>query len=907
MNPERWRQVDRISAFALGRPIAERSALLDKACGGDDELRREVESLIAHSQVEGFMERPAAVEAALLVAEVAADRLSGQTIGQYQILRQLGAGGTGEVYLAHDTRLNRPVTIKVLSSRLTTDAERVRRFRQEALAASALNHPNIITVYDTGQENDTHFIAAEFIAGETLRQRMSRSPLELDETLEIAVQTAAALTAAHKAKIVHRDIKPENIMLRSDDGLVKVLDFGLAKPTETGGAELSSGAETPTRTLTHTAPGVVMGTVAYMSPEQARGLPVDERTDIWSLGALLYEMVARCLPYPGGSADEIIAAILSKKQPPPLSDYSDNIPERLEEIVAKALTKDRERRYQSAKDLQIDLERLRRRLGTQTDGALGVTRGRTDAARHMLNAGHPARGFRKYKLAVALTLLALLITVAAFAYYSYPAEHTREITSIAILPFVNAGGDPETEYLADGISESLLNSLSRLPQLKVTARSSSFRFRGRETDPREVARALGVQAVVTGRFVQRGDQLQLSAELVDVRDDRHVWGERYERKVSDLLSVQREIAKEITNHLRLNLSGTEQGRVAKNYTESPEAYQLYLKGRFYWNKRTEKGVREGIGYFQQAIERDPNYAPAYVGLSDSYQLLGISEALTGVMSPKEAIPKARAAAEKALEIDDGLPEAHASLAQNRWQDWDWVVAQEEFARSFELNPNYATAHHWYALNLLSLGRMEEAQVEIKRAQELEPLSLAINANVGMVLYTGHRYDEAIEQCLRTIDMDPTFALAHYRLGIAYVQKGMYGEAVSALQQAITYSNKHPTAISALGHAYAVAGHRGEARRVLAELRALSERQYVSQYDIALIYVGLGDEEQSLKLLEEAYEQHDFILRMNLEPRLDRLRPHPRFQEILRKIELTQSHAASGAETTGRAFRTPPVR
>jgi eukaryotic-like serine/threonine-protein kinase len=500
------------------------------------------------------------------------------------------------------------------------------------------------------------------------------------------------------------------------------------------------------------------------------------------------------------------------------------------------------------------------------------------------------REFTKPKSRRGVVIAAAVITaiaLAAFAYTYLTSDGGNEKNSIAVLPFQNAGGDPNLEYLSDGISESLINSLSQVPGVRVMARSTMFSFKGRDADPRAIGKQLGVDTVLTGKVVQMGDSLSVQADLVNASDGSQIWGERYSRKASDILAVQEDIAREIVGKLRLRMSGEQERRVTQRYTEDPEAYQLYLKGRFYWNKRTEEGARKGIEFFQRAIDEDPNYALAYVGVADSYLLLGVPEAMTGAIPMREALPKARAAAERALEINDSLAEAHASLAHIRFIGGEGVSAEEGYRRSIDLNPNYATAHHYYALYLSNVGRFDEALRENRRAQELDPLSLVINTNVGTILYFARRYDEAIEQCRKTLDMDSTFALAHYRLGSAYEEKGMYREAIAEFRQAAAYSNQHPTVLAALAHAYAVSGDRGEAQKALDELTKLSERRYVSAYGVAVVHAGLGEKEQALRWLEKAVEQRDYMNRLKVDPRLDPLRTDPRFSELLRKVGLPQ--------------------
>jgi serine/threonine protein kinase len=560
---------------------------------------------------------------------------SGSSLGHYEIRSQLGVGGMGEVYLAQDTNLGRRVALKLLPSEFTKDESRVRRFQQEARAASALNHPNILTIHEIGSENSTYFIATEYIEGRTLRDYMSGARMKTTEVLDVATQVASALAAAHAAGVVHRDIKPENIMLRLD-GIVKVLDFGLAKLTERETPDM----EAPT--LVNTDAGVVMGTARYMSPEQVRGLFIDARTDVWSLGAVIYEMLTGRVPFTGETASDVIAGVL-EREPQPLGLQGEEIPE-LKRIVSKALRKDREERYQTVKDLSLDLKSLKEELefeaklsrsappnahketftpksGRQTVSATTIdpalSTAEVEATRPTSSAEYIFREIKHHKKSAILAAAALVALMAVFSYFYFARGDSAAIDSIAVLPFINASADPNTEYLSDGITESLINSLSQLPKLRVVPRSTMFRYKGREVDPQIVGRELGVRAVLTGKLVQRGDTLSIQTELVDVAEESQLWGAQYNRKLADILAVQEEISREISEKLRIRLSGEERKQLTKRYTESTEAYQLYLRGRYYWNKRTAEDLKKGVYYFRQAIDMDPNYALAYAGLADS--------------------------------------------------------------------------------------------------------------------------------------------------------------------------------------------------------------------------------------------------------------------------------------------------
>jgi serine/threonine-protein kinase len=805
----------------------------------------------------------------------------------------------GEVYLALDTELDRTVAIKILPAALASDQQRLQRFIQEAKAVSALNHPHILTIHEIGTTGTARFIATEFIDGETLRQRISAG-LKLGEILEISIQAGSALAAAHAAGIVHRDIKPENIMIRSD-GIVKVLDFGLAKLT----AHTSATVDTEALTRFKTDPGTVVGTVIYMSPEQARGLDVDTRTDIWSLGVVLYEMVAGCWPFSGATSSEVMASILSDKEPQPLARYSREVPAELERIVSKALRKNRDERYQTIKDMLLDLQSLKQELefekklersvppeefrvpppgGSSAEAKILPPEGGTLNTRPASSVEYVVSSIKQHKHGAIVVLSVLLLAAIGIGYWFFihRSSNATTINSIAVLPFVNASADPETEYLSDGITESLINSLSQLPNLKMIARSSVFLYKGKEVNPQAVGRELGVQAILTGRVVQHGDNLSISAELVDVQNNSHLWGEQYHRKLADLLTIQSEISLEISQKLRLRLAGEDQKRVTKHYTENTEAYQLYLKGRYYWNKFSEGDFKRALDFFQQAIDKDPNYTLAYAGMADCYWQLG----WYSYMPKKEAWPKARAALERALERDKTVAEVHTSLATYKdVVDRDYEGAEVEFKLALSLNGSDAQTHMQYSWHLAAIGQVDRAIEEAKKGHELDPLSLSVTSSLGQALFFGRRYDEAIEFYQQGLRSDPNFAEYHAYLGSAFEQKRMYDDAINEFEKARD-SLGEKVGIGGLGHAYAVSGKTSEAQKLLNQL--LREAPVGTQA-VALIYIGLGDKDSAFMWLNKTFddeESRNQLVFIKVDPIFDDLRADQRFTELLRRMSLT---------------------
>jgi TolB-like protein/Tfp pilus assembly protein PilF len=776
---------------------------------------------------------------------------AGTRLGPYEILSPLGAGGMGEVYRARDPRLRRDVALKVLPDELADDAERLARFEREARAASALNHPNIITIYEIGRERGISYIAMELVDGETLRSILFPGPLEAARIAELGGQIADGLAKAHAAGIVHRDLKPENLMV-SSDGFVKILDFGIARHTPLA-SEGSQGA-----TLTgHTTPGTVLGTVGYMSPEQATGRPVDHRSDQFALGAILYEMATGLVAFHRTSPIETLLAIVHD-EPKPASEIRPAVPKRLSAIIARCLKKAPEERYADTREISREVR--------------AVSAGGPELPAPLLR---PRRAWPR-----AATWALAGAALAAVVLLLLPSRAAR-IDSLAVLPFETPAADPEAEYLGQGIADSLIENLSRVPDLRVIASSSVARYKGRPIDPEKIGKELGVDAVLIGRVAQHGDQLNVTAELADARRNAHVWGQQYDRRFSEIMGVQQDIASRVAEALRPKRAPEKGGRSAGSTTDT-DAYRLYLKGRYHWNKRTDVDLRKSIAYFQEAIDKDPAYADAYAGLADTMTALGWYE----FSPPTEIYPRAKAAATRAIEIDPASKEAYASLGGIEvWFDWDWATAQKHFERMLELNPNYPTGRHWHA-DLLSIqGRHEEAIAESKKALELDPLSLIINAWLGRRYYFARRYDEAARECRKTLELDPNFAPGHWILGSVLVAQGNARAALPEFETAVRLSGENPRYLAYLGNAKARAGDAAGARATLERLSAIEAGgHYVSALDRALVYAGLGEKAPALDWIEKAFVDRPSLMPyLHIDPLWDGLRPEPRFQAMLDRL------------------------
>jgi serine/threonine-protein kinase len=871
MKRERYKQIDELFQAALERRPEERRAFLDASCAADSVLRSEVEALLSSDQqAKSFIESPASE----LGPELFKKKLSeNETVGPYKIAGQLGAGGMGQVYLAEDSRLKRRVALKLLDRSLLGDTESRQRFIREAQLASALDHPNICTIFEVGEADDQCFIGMQYVEGKTLKEVIDKQPLLVERLLSISLEVADALSTAHRQGIVHRDIKSSNILI-TPRGQAKVLDFGIAKPLQ----EESQ----PEAELTRT--GAILGTAAYMSPEQARGERVDQRSDIFSFGVVMYEMATGELPFQEKSQPEVMNAVINKQQIAAVERNQD-LPVELSKVIDRALAKQPEDRYQSAEELVAALGKIKEDL---TTAKLEPSTLRYVAPRQHLSARLNILGFGRTRKAI-LTILAVAALIA-LGYYlrqrqTIPtAESPVLIRSIAVLPFKPLTEGNRDEALEMGMADTLITRLSGLKTLEVRPITAVRKYTDSGQDPTAVGREQRVDAVLDGSIQKSGDEIRVTVRLVRTADAAQIWTEKFDEKFTNIFSLQDSISERVAGALAVRLTGEERQRLTKRYTENTEAYQLYLIGRNHLNGRTEERITKSIDYFEKAIQIDANYALAYAGLADSYILL----AFYSDIASRDAFSKAKGAVARALELDDNLAEAHTSSAGVlSYYDWNWPEAEKEFRRAIDLNPNYPTAHHWFSQHLLLMGRFDEAIAEAKRARELDPLSPIVNCDLGHTLRLAGRVDEAIEQLNATVEMHPNFSYGHFLLGIAYVEKRNYEKGIGEMQKARALAGGNVAGLGALGYAYAVSGKRDEALRVLADLNRLAKQQHVSPFASAGIYLGLGDNERAMQQLEKSYQERDWHLRiLKEEPFFNALKSDPRYIDLLTRMGLS---------------------
>ena len=806
--------------------------------------------------------------------------VSDQTVSHYRIVEKVGAGGMGVVYRAHDDRLNRDVALKFLPDELNHDENARALLIREARTASALNHPNICTIYDVGEADGKSYIVMEFVSGHSLAEQIPEDGFPVETVIRYGEQIADAMAHAHERGVIHRDLKTPNVIVMPG-GRVKVLDFGLAKHMTPGEITLKTQSIS-----TLTSEGAIVGTMHYMAPELFRGEPADARSDIWALGVVLYEMSNGKRPFRGRTSYELSSMILHDSAP----SLRDNVPLGLRSVIEHCLAKDPAQRYQHASEIRAALEALR-------------TNSAVIPASAILPSGiqPPAvAGRSRFKRALlASSAVAALVLITAFVWKLVEvkwrgsrAVGAASIQSLAVLPLENLTGDPKQDYFADGMCDALITELSQIKKLRVISRTSVMQYKDKHESPAQIAQELGVDALVEGSVLRSDDRVRISAELVQPQTGQNLWAHSYERTVTDILALQSDVARDIVTQIQIQLTQPEQERLAKTRTVVPAAYDAYLQGNYFVAKRTGEAVTQAVADYRQAIQLDPTYAPSYAGLAGALTLAADYKDVPS----SQVLPEAEAAAVKALQLDDNLASAHAVLGQIRAYRLEWPGVLDEFQRAIELNPGEANSHHWHGLALACAGRSDEAISEMKLAQELDPRSLIINANLSWVLYLAGRNDEAVAQAQKTVAMDPSFAVAHGYLGQAYLAQGEYAKALQELQQALALSGNETSFKAELGNAYAVAGRKPEALASLHDLLQMSSRQFVSSYSIALIYAGLQDEDEAFKWLDKAYEERSVrLINIAVHPRFVGLRSDPRFSALVQRIGLPLAPAVAGSK------------